>query len=279
MPGMTTTYYDSAESRRPLLTELGNFVAYRGLVRLLVTRDLTVRYKRSVLGIWWTVLRPLLTSAVMWLIFGQIFRFPMEDPRIPYIVYLLSGVLFSTMFAQGVAAAGSAIVNSSAILTKLYVPAEVFALSSATAAVVNFFLSLIPLFIVQLVTGVGIPWTAILVPIPGLALLALITGIGLLVASAAVYFHDVLDLTDVFVQLITYAIPTFYPLSIVPERFRIVIYANPLYSYLEIFRGFVYEGRFADTCHFVMMFGSAAVSLVLGVWVFSRVWKKLVVML
>lgn len=277
MSAQNVTYYDSAELHRPLVTELRNFFAYRGLLRLLVTRDLTVRYKRSVLGIWWTLLRPLLTAAVMWLIFGQIFRFPTED--IPYIVYLLSGVLFSTLFAQGVAAAGSSIVNSSSILSKLYVPAEVFSLAAAAAAVANFMLALIPLLLIQLATGVGIPWTVILVPIPALALLALITGLGLLVASAAVYFHDVLDLTDVFIQLVTYAIPTFYPLSIVPEQFQTIIRINPLYAYLEVFRGFIYGGYFAPGWMFAVMFGTAALSLILGVWVFSRTWRKLVVML
>lgn len=276
---MTSTYvYDSDQPRRPLATELTNLWTYRGLLKLLVTRDLTVRYKRSTLGVWWTLLNPLLTMTVLWVVFSQFFRFDVPGD-VPYIVYLLSGILLITFFAQGVIATGSSIVNSASILSKVYVPAEVFAVSAAVAALVNFGISLLPLLAIQLITGVGIPWTALLVPIPAFFLLLLVAGLGLLVASAAVYFYDVLDLTGVVTQLVGYLTPTFYPISIVPEQFLPLIYANPLYSYLVVFRGFIYEGVFAPTWNFVMMIISATLVLLLGVWVFTKSWKNLVVVL
>jgi ABC-type polysaccharide/polyol phosphate export permease len=275
---MTSTYvYDSDQARRPIATELTNLWTYRGLLKLLVTRDLTVRYKRSTLGVWWTLLNPLLTMTVLYIVFSQFFRF--EIPGVPYVAYLLSGILLITFFSQGVIATGSSIVNSASILSKVYVPAEVFAVSAAVAALVNFGISLVPLLVIQLITGVGIPWTALLVPIPAFFLLLLVAGLGLLVASAAVYFYDVLDLTAVVTQLVGYLTPTFYPISIVPDRFLPLIYANPLYSYLTVFRGFVYEGTFAPTWNFVMMIASAVIVLLLGVWVFTKSWKNLVVVL
>ncbi len=275
---MTSTYiYDSDQARRPIVTELTNVWAYRGLLKLLVTRDLTVRYKRSSLGVLWTLLNPLLTMTVLWIVFSQFFRF--EVPGVPYVAYLLSGILLVTFFAQGVLATGASIVNSSSVLSKVYVPAEVFALAASVAALVNFAISLIPLLIIQGITGVGIPWTVVLVPIPAFFLLLLVAGLGLLVASAAVYFYDILDLTAVLTQLLGYLTPTFYPLSIIPERFLPLIYANPLYSYLTVFRGFIYEGAFAPGWNFVMMIGSSVIVLLLGVWVFTRSWKNLVVVL
>ena len=275
---MTTTYvYDSDQPRRPIATELTNLWAYRGLLKLLVTRDLTVRYKRSTLGVWWTLLNPLLTMTVLWIVFSQFFRFDM--PGVPYIAYLLSGILLITFFAQGVIATGSSIVNSASVLSKVYVPAEVFAVAAAVAALVNFLISMVPLLAIQLITGVGVPWTALLVPIPAFFMLLLVAGLGLLVASAAVFFYDVLDLTAVLTQLLGYLTPTFYPISIVPERFLPLIYANPLYSYLTIFRGFIYEGVFAPTWTFVVMILSSIIVLLIGVWVFTRSWKNLVVVL
>jgi ABC-type polysaccharide/polyol phosphate export permease len=275
---MTTTYvYDSDQPRRPIATELTNLWAYRGLLKLLVTRDLTVRYKRSTLGVWWTLLNPLLTMTVLWIVFSQFFRFDM--PGVPYIAYLLSGILLITFFAQGVIATGSSIVNSASVLSKVYVPAEVFAVAAAVAALVNFLISMIPLLAIQLITGVGVPWTALLVPIPAFFMLLLVAGLGLLVASAAVFFYDVLDLTAVLTQLVGYLTPTFYPISIVPERFLPLIYANPLYSYLTIFRGFIYEGVFAPTWTFAVMIGTSMVVLLIGVYVFTRSWKNLVVVL
>jgi ABC-type polysaccharide/polyol phosphate export permease len=273
----SATFYDSSELRKPLVGELRNLWVYRGLLRLLLARDLTVRYKRSALGVWWTVLNPLLLSGILWLIFGQFFRFP--TPGVPYIVYLLSGVLLATFFAQAVVASGSAIVNSASILSKVYVPPEVFSFSSVLAAAVNFVVSLLPLFIVQVATGVGIPLTVLLIPLPVLAMIALVAGLGLLVAAAAVYFYDVLDLTAVLIQMLVYLTPTFYPIAIVPDRFLWIIHANPLYSYLLVFREFAYEGSFAPAWAFAVMAGSALLVMATGVYVFSRSWKRLVVVL
>lgn len=279
MPAMTQlSYYDSAQARRPLVSELRNFWDYRGLIQLLVVRDLTVRYKRSALGVWWTLLNPLLTSAVLWIIFSNFFRFEIDEA--PYVVFLLSGILLATSFAQGVNAAGSAIVNSSGVLSKVHVPAEVFSFASALASGVNLLITVVPLLIIQAVHPQAIvPWTVVLVVIPTLALVMLVAGLGLLVASAAVYFYDVLDLTNVLIQLVTYLIPTFYPLSIVPDRFLVFIRVNPLLAYLRVFRGFVFEGTFAAPVEFAVMGATSLTVLALGVWVFSRSWQKLVVLL
>lgn len=243
---------------------------------MLVNRDLTVRYKRSLLGVWWTLLNPLLTAGIMYLIFGQLFgsRFGTTDE--PYVVYLLSGVMFMTFFSQGVLATGAAITGASGILSKVYVPAEVFSISTALAAGVNFVISLIPLVAAQLIAGTGIPWTILLTPIPALAMLAFVAGLGLLIASAAVFFYDVLDLTRVGVQLVTYLTPMFWPVSIIPEQYQYLLRFNPLFSYLEIFRGFMYRGEFAEWWAFVIMLGSALLMLVLGVWVFARSWRQMV---
>jgi len=275
---LTTNFYDSDSARKPLASEVSNLWAHRGLIRLIVARDLTVRYKRSTLGVWWTLLNPLLTSGVMWMVFGNFFRFDM-DTDTPYIVYLLSGILLITYFAQAVMASGSAIVNSAGILTKVYVPPEVFSVSAAIAAAVNFMISLAILLVIQLITGVGIPWTVILVPIPVLAMLGLTAGLGLLIASAAVHFFDVLDLTGVGIQLIGYLTPTFYPIAFVPERFQIFIKANPLYSYLTVFRELVYGNAGAELWMWAYMFASAAIVLVVGVYLFSRSWRRLVILL
>lgn len=277
MTTTTTFVYDSAQPRTPLVTEMRNLWRYRGLLRLLVVRDLTVRYKRSVLGVWWTLLNPLLTTAIMWVVFGGLFgaRFSTEVED-PYVLYLLSGVLTFTFFAQAVIATGSAITGAAEVLTKVYVPSEVFAAAAALAGAVNFGISLLPLLVVQLATGAGIPWTFLLVPLPTLAMLALVTGLGMMVAAAAAFFYDVLDLTRVVVQLLNYLTPVFWPLGIVPERFLPFVYANPLYSYLDVFRAFLYRGTFPPAWELGVMAGTAVAVLALGVWVFSRAWRSLV---
>ncbi len=269
--------YDSDSPRRPIVSEFQNLWKFRGLIRLLVTRDLTVRYKRSVLGVWWTFLNPLLTMLVMWVVFGQFFKF--EIPGVPFVVYLLSGILLLTFFSQAVVATGSSIVSSSSILSKVYVPPEVFAVSSALAALVNFGISIVLLLGIQIIAGVGVPWTALLVVLPAICMLMFVAGIGLLVASAAVYFFDVIDFTAVLIQILGYLTPTFYPVDIIPSEFMPLVVSNPLFSYLVVFRSFVYEGRMPPTWNLMVMLGTSIGFMLLGVWVFSRSWRRLVVLL
>lgn len=274
----TALSYDSDTPRRPIIGEVTNLWRYRRLIYLLVGRDLTLRYKRSVLGVWWTLLNPLLTSLVLWIIFSNIFgRGQVEGA--PFSVYLLSGILFVGFFQQGVNAAGSAILGARAVLVKVYVPAEVFSVSSAVAAGVNLLLSLVPLFFVQLATGTGIPWTAALVWIPGLLLLLLVAGVGLIVASLAVHFYDILDFVKVLTQMLAYLVPTFYPLDIVPESLQLIIKMNPLYSYLTVFRSMVYGGSFGDPWMYAVMIVSSLFFFSLGTWIFSRSWRNVAAVL
>lgn len=269
--------YDSSNQTEGLVADGRKVWAYRGLVRLLVSRNITVRYKRSVLGVWWTVLNPLLTACVMWLVFSRIFRF--ATPGVPFIVYLLAGVLLITYFSQGVVQCANSIVHSSAVLTKVYVPPVVFALAAGIAAAVNCFFGIVALLLIQLATGAGIPWTVVLLPVPILAMLALVTGLGLVVAAAAVFFYDIFDMTNVGLQLAGYLTPTFYPITIVPPSFRLLIELNPLYWYLRVFRSLAYEGVPAPWYFFVGMFAFSLLAVAVGSRVFSRSWKNLVVIL
>jgi ABC-type polysaccharide/polyol phosphate export permease len=276
------TTYDSDVRRRPLITEFQNFWRFRGLIRLLVVRDLTVRYKRSVLGVWWTILNPMLQIAVLWIVFSNFFgRGDNLEFGEPYIIYLTAGILIATFFAQGVIAAGSAIVNSRNVLIKMYIPPEIFSLAAGVAAATHFCLSLVPLFLLQLVLGQGIPLTVLLIPIPLVFMLMLVTGIGLLVASAAVYFRDVLDITRVLTQLLNYLIPTFWTLSFIEGSTKALalVKSNPVFSYLVVFRTWVYGGEMPPTWNIIMMVASGLVALGLGVYVFSRNWRRVVVRL
>ena len=271
-------FYDSDQRRPPLVDEAVHLWQYRGLLQLLIVRDLTLRYKRSLLGVWWTLLNPLLTTAVMWVVFSAIFRFEIPG-GVPYVLYLTSGVLLINFFAQGINTVGQSLVASSAVISKVYVPPEVFAVSAAAAAGSNFVISLVPLFLVALLTGWGVPMTAPLVILPALALLMLVTGLGLLVATAAIRFADTLDLAALGVVLLGYLTPTFYPISIVPEAYRTAFQFNPLYSYLVVFRDVGYGGSAAPWWAWVVMGTTSLGALAVGTYVFSRRWRSLAAML
>ena len=272
--------YDSDAVRTPVVTELGNLWRYRGLIRVLARRNLVVRYKRSILGLWWTLLNPILTSLVMWAVFDQLLQRALKGD-VPYILHVLSGVLFMQVFSQGVNAGGSSLVGNRGVLVKVPVPAEVFAFSSTMSVGINLIFSVIPLLIIAIFLGWGVPWTALLAVIPALLMLCLVTGLGLIVGSLAVHFYDILDFTKVIMQLVTWMVPVIYPLSIVPERFQPFIIYNPLYSYLQVFRGMIVgtDAYPVEWWHWVMMSTSALVVLAAGVWIFSRSRKTLVALL
>ena len=271
--------YDSARRSPAVVGELRNLWEYRELFRLLVVRDVLLKYKRSVLGIWWTLLNPLLTMTVLWLVFSRIFRFAIGTTGVPYVVYLLAGVVVIVFFTQAVLAVAGSILNNADVLARVHVPAEVFSLAAATASAVNFTFSLIPLFIFELALGVGIPWTALLVPLFVVAVLALAAGLGMMIASLAVRFHDTLSLTEILLQLFTYMTPVFYPVSIVPGRFRLVLDLNPLTHYVALFRNLVYGGSLASPWDALIVAATSVVALALGAWVFARSWRTAMVML
>jgi ABC-type polysaccharide/polyol phosphate export permease len=273
-PTVSGPVYDSAARVPPFRQALADLWRYRGLVRLLVARELTVRYKRSLLGVAWTVLNPVLISLVMWFVFNAVFR-PAIPGGVPYIVYLLSGIVAVTYFQQGVAMTGASVAVSAGILTKVYAPPVVFAFATACAGAVTFGFGLVPLFALQLVIGPGIPWTVVLVPVPLVFLLALVAGLGLIVATLALQYSDVIDLTNVLLLLLAYLTPTFYPESIVPDKYMPLLEANPMYWFVKAFRDLEYGGDLPSllTCSVVVGTGVLAISA--GIAIFVQRWRRL----
>lgn len=270
--------YDSAVRQKPLRGAIADLYRRRALVKLLIARDLTVRYKRSLLGVTWTVLNPLLTTLVMWVVFSHLFH-AKTPGHVPYIVYLLAGLLVVTYFQQGVTQTASSITASANLLTKVYVPPVVFAFSAACGGGIGFCFGLVPLFIFQLTLGVGISWTIIAVPLALLCLLAMIAGVGLIIAAYSIRFDDVLYFVNVSLVLVGYLTPTFYPITIIPLRYRKLFYLNPLYSYVNVFRYLEYGGPHPVWANYLIMAASGSVGFAIGLAVFVRRWPRLVVLL
>lgn len=278
MTAVTEFSYDSASPESAWTGTVRSLYRYRGLIRLIVVRDLTVRYKRSLLGVSWTVLNPLLTTLVMWVVFNKVFRFQIPG-NIPFIVYLLSGVLLVTYFQQGVSMTSASMTTSAGVLTKVYVPPEVFAVAAAVAGAVNLVLGAIPLLVIQVAVGVGLPWTVVLTPVPVLFLLGLISGVGLLVAVLAIQYNDVLDLVQVLLVLVGYLTPTFYPITIIPAGYRHLFLLNPLFSFVDVFRNLVYGGTFGPWSSWLIVVVTGTTALLLGLTVFARRWPTLAALL
>ena len=273
-----SSIYDSS-ARTNYFSELTTYLwKQRDLIKLLVKRDISVRYKRSVLGLLWTMLNPLLTSLVLWFVFVTIFKPKLADGT-QFAPYVLAGVLLITFFNQGFIAAAESISGGVGILQKVYVKPQVFAVASTFSSAINFLLGLFALVIVTFLVGDGISFLAPLTVIVVLCMLGLTIGLALMTSILFIRFDDSKNIVAIALQLLYYLTPIFYPKDILNEKVRLIVSLNPISSYLDIFRFvFANTGR-ATTFDWIYMFSSSIIVLIIGLAVFKRSWAKSVVMM
>jgi len=180
-----TLIYDSARRGHPAIEELREAINYRYLIWQLVRRDVLTRYKRSVLGVAWTLLNPLGMMLVLTLAFSHIFRFNTDS----YAAYVLSGLLAWTFFSQTTTAAMVNLVWGGGLLNRIYIPRASFALAAIGTGLVNLALALIPMLIVMLITRMPIHISLIFLPIPMLLLACFSLGVGLFTREIAIINH------------------------------------------------------------------------------------------
>jgi ABC-type polysaccharide/polyol phosphate export permease len=270
--------YDSAARPRIFRDTFLALWHHRNLIRILVKHDMAVRYKRSSLGLLWTLLNPLLTSLVLWFVFVTIF-----SPRLPdgtqFAPFVLAGVLIVTFFTKGFNQAADSIAQGAGVLTKVYVPPQVLALAGSIANAVNFLFGLVALAVISLITGDGISIKAPLTIFVIFCMLMYVTGLGLMVAILYIRYDDTRNIFAIFISFMMYLSPIFYPKEILSQRMLTIVNANPLTSYLDIFRYVFSNTGTATTNDWIFMIISSILVFIIGIRVFSRAWPKTVVML
>jgi len=248
------------------------------LIRLLVGRELTLRYKRSVIGIGWTLLNPMLTSFVLWVVFSFAFGNRLIDGQ-QFAPYLMAGVLLNTFLNQGTWLAAESIAANSEILTKIYVRPELFTISAAISGFINFLIGLIPLAIVVYVSGQTLAWTLPLVLVVALCMTLFVAGLGLFLSTLFVRFDDTRNIVGVLLMIALYITPVFYPISILSPTMQTFINANPITSYLEIFRWSFSDNASPTLLDWVYMLSTSIIVFLIGSKVFKKYWPRTVAML
>ncbi len=250
----------------PLIEEFASLVRYRELVGQLISRSIKTRYKRSVLGIAWTMVYPLLTMAVLTLVFSSLFR----TSKANYALYVLSGLMVWNFFAQSSTAAVGDLVWSGGLIGRIFVPKTVFAVSAIGTGLVNLGLSFIPYALIAGIMGetAGLSVLFLVVPILCLSLMAL--GMGLMISSAAVYFADVMPTYEVLLLAWMYLTPVIYPVEVLPENVQSLLRFNPLFYPLEQFRMILLDGEIPDPQNLLIGLLSAVLMLLVGWWLFTR---------
>lgn len=230
--------YDSAKRKHSAIEELLALFKYRDLILQLVRRDIVARYKRSALGVAWTMLNPLGTMLIMVTVFSKVFGQPES-----YGAYVLSGVICWTMFSQSTSMSMNSMVWGSQLYKQIYLPRTAFVVSTVLAGVVNFLLSLVPLVLIMLFSKVTLHWSALLLPVFLIFLFSFTLGVALLISSLAAYFPDVADLYPVVLTAWMYLTPIIMPLDFYREVLNgLLLYVNPLYYIVNLFRILVIDG-------------------------------------
>jgi ABC-2 type transport system permease protein len=261
-----TIKYDSANVRSPVIFELMEVWHYRDLLRLLVSSSIKTRYKRSSLGVLWTLLNPLLSTLVLTIAFSFIMRFPVEN----YPVYLLSGLIVWNFFSQTVLMSMNNLVWGSNLLKRIYIPKTIFSISVMLNGLVNLGLSLIPLVVIMLVMGQPLHWTILLLPVAVVWLAMITLGFSLFLSTVAVYFVDTIEIFRVLIQAWFYLTPIIYPLDFVPEQFQPLMLLNPMTWMISIFRSLIIVGELPSMQEVGIATLISVLSLLIGWWVFTR---------
>lgn len=252
-----------------LSTPISDLIRFRELIELLVLRDLKVRYKRSVLGMFWTLLNPLLQMVVYTVVFSRIMRLGVAN----YPVFLLAGLLPWTFVSVATTGSAFSLLNNQALIRKVAVPQAVYPVAVVASKLVDLCLSLVPLAIIA--AAVGLPPTVAWVFLPVAVVLAAVftTGLALAFSSLTVFFRDIRHLIDILFQVWFYVTPVLYPIEFlerIPGRWAALLALNPATPIVRLFQMIVYERRVPDASAVGLATLFAALAFVAGTLLFRR---------
>ena len=247
------------------------FVKYRALIDQLVMRDIKTKYRRSVLGLVWTVLNPLLMMAVLSIVFSYFFSRYGSIENFP--VYLLCGQLIFNFFNESTSISMGSIIHSGELIKKVYVPKYLFPITKVLSSSVNLLSSVIALVIVMVVTRARVTPTVLLAVFPLLYVFLFSVGVSLFLAAAAVSFRDLLHLYGVLTTAWMYLTPVIYPMEILegaPKWVTLIVNINPLTAFIKIFRCVVLEGVTAPAVLHIQSLIWCGIALLIGSFVFRK---------
>jgi lipopolysaccharide transport system permease protein len=215
---------------------------YRELFRVLAWRDLSVRYKQTVIGVIWALIRPVLTMAVFTIIFGRIAQLP-TDGTAPYAVMVFAGILPWTFFANGLGEASGSLIGSANLITKVYFPRLIVPTATVVVAFVDFLISFCVLVLLMAWYQFAPDWRILLLPLFVLLAFCASVGPALWIGALNVKYRDVRYVVPFLVQLGLYMSPVGFSSSVVPEQWRLLYSLNPMVGIIDGFRWCILSGQ------------------------------------
>ena len=239
---------------------------HRFLFEELVKRDFKAKYKRTVLGMVWSVLSPLLMLTVMAIIFGNFFGRNIEH----YIIYLFSGQIIFNYFTEATNEGMQALVSNSSIFTKINVPKYLFLFSKNVSALINFGIIIVIYFGFVAFEGISFTWQFLFLIYPVICLIIMNLGIGLILSALYIFFKDIQYLYRLFMQVVMYGSAIFYNIDIMPQHLQTLFYCNPIFVCITYFRSIVLHNTIPDLRIHLLLAGYALLLFAIGCWIYKK---------
>lgn len=232
----------------------------------LVKRDFKKKYKRTVLGMAWSVLSPLLMLLVMSLVFTQFFGRGMEH----YTTYLFCGNLVFSYFSESTGQGMTSLMGNAGIFTKVNVPKYLFLFSKNVQTLINFGLTLCVFFVFCVLDGITFTWKFICLLYPICCLVLFNVGVGLILSAMFVFFRDIQYLWSVFTQLLMYMSAIFYTIDSYSYTVQCLFLLNPLYLFIRYFRKIVIEATIPTIWFHLLMLADVIIVFGIGCWMYKK---------
>ncbi len=239
---------------------------YWFLMEQLIARDFKTKYKRSVLGVFWSFLNPLMMMLVQYAVFVNLFKFRVDN----YAVYLLTGIVLFNGMGDTTTQAMSSITGNASLITKVYVPKYIYPISKVFSTSINLLLSMLPLLIVALLTGLRPSASWLLIPFVIVCQITFMVGLSFILSSFMVFFRDVQFLWGVFTTAWMYATPIMYSVDILPPYLQKFELINPMYYYISFMRTLIIDGMAPEPMQFVACILFAGVAILAGAVIFKK---------
>ncbi|MFT9076597.1 ABC transporter permease [Ethanoligenens sp.] len=252
-----------------MLNTFKNFKKYSYLLQQLVIRDFKVKYKRSILGVLWSVLNPLFTMIVLTVVFEGVMQLKGSATIKSYPVYLLSGLLFWNYFSEASSLAMGSVVNNFNLINKVYMPKYIFPLSKVLSSAINFVFSLVALYAIIFFQPVPLSWMHIFLPLDMIYTVIFAMGVSLFLSAITVFFRDMFYIYGVLITMWMYMTPIIYTIDTI-ERSKYhwfmmpIVKINPMYYYITYARQIILYGQMPTLHMNLVCLGASLLTLLIG---------------
>ena len=242
--------YDS-NSKKTLIGILQTVSRESDLIWLLVKRDLIVRYRRSFMGMAWSLITPIATSVVLYFVLSSVFKSRLSGGS-GYAAFLMAGVIAINFLNQGGTGAGFAFYANQGVITKVKTELLIYPVISVLGSFITFLLGIIPLLLFLILEHRTLRFTILLIPIIGCSLSFFILGLGVHVAVLSSRYQDIQGIMSVVYNILGYATPMIYPLNVVHGILKTFVQLNPLTEYVQIIRSCCLDGSYLPRWYWIL---------------------------